>query len=122
MIRTFNDSLINSYLSLDSAFFKINNASDQSDVYFLYEFGVGVFPSVKVGDTMRMHACIDRKARGRKALTAARKAVKWVFNNTSVSRIETKADKTKRNLLCFNALILNRFKEDDQFVYYEVSR
>lgn len=103
-------------------FFKVNGAENYQDVYFLYECGVGLFPSVLDGGTMKMHAVINQGCRGKIAVDAGKKAVTWVFENTDAKRIETKADKKKKHLLFFNSLILERFKEDQDYIYYEVSR
>ena len=75
---------------------------------------------VMKGKEMWMHACC--KKRGRAAVTAAKEVIDWVFRNTAATKIKTRADKTKRHLLIYNALILNRCGEDEKFAYYEVSK
>lgn len=122
MNRTFNASLINLYIADDPAFCKIKNPHEYPDIYFLYEPGVGVFPSVKRGDVMSVHACIRPSRRGKRAVQAAKDCISWIWENTDVKKVRTRAHRDKRHLLIFNALILDRCGEDDTYVYYEVSR
>ncbi len=122
MRRTFDDDLINSFIENDPAFFKIKNAKSFPNIYFLHEKNIGLFLGTLIEDVMRLHACILPSARGKEAIRAGKDCIKWVFDNTKATTIQTKADITKKHLLIFNALLLNRVKVDENYVYYEVLR
>lgn len=83
---------------------------------------VGLFPCVKHGETMSAHAAIPKGVRGKDAYQDGRNLIKWVFKHTDCTKLTTRADKTKKHLLHFNAKLLERTGEDNTFVYYEANK
>lgn len=70
---------------------------------------------------MSAHAAIPKGARGRDALIDGRNLIKWVAENTDCKKLTTRADKTKKHLLHYNAKLLTRTGEDDEYIFYEVN-
>lgn len=120
--RTTDSDLINRYLSDDPAFFRVKDAEKFKHVYFLHAPGIGVFPGILKGAEMHMHACVKPEKRGREAVKAAKQCIEWIFSNTPAQKVTTKAEKSKRHLRMFNALILVKIREDQKYAYYEVCR
>ena len=120
--RTYDADLINSYIADDPAFFRVKDPHDFPNVVFLHCEGVGIFPGIIRGDEFHAHACVIPHSRGRAAVHAVKEGIRWVFENLPVDRITTKADRTKRHLLMFNATCFNRTHADEKYVYYEVRK
>lgn len=120
--RTYDADLINQHIAHDPAFFKIKDPSNFPDVVFLYCPDVGVFPAVIKGRELHAHACVLPNARGKTAVHAVRAGIQWVFDNMPIDTIRTRADRTKRHLIMFNALCFNRVGADDKYIHYEVTR
>ena len=125
MIRIYDRELINSFLSQEDIlpqFFLISgNPEKYQDIYFLLG-DVSLFPCVKKRDEMHCHAAVPKGVRGSAAFKDAKAAIQWVFDNTDCKKVCTKADRNKKHLHHFNGKILNRVSEDDQYIYYEVTR
>lgn len=125
MIRTFDKGLINRILSeadIRAEFPQIKcDPKQYEDIYFLL-CDSGLFCCVKRGEVMSCHAAITKIKRGKQALLDAREMVEWVLTNTDCERVISRADKTKKHLLHFNAKIGTRFDEDKDFIYYEVRK
>ena len=82
----------------------------------------GLFPCLRIGNSMECHAAIPYKHRGKKALEDARGVIKWVFDKTHCLKVVTKCKRSTKNRQAFNAMILNRVNTDDTWVHYEVSK
>jgi hypothetical protein len=125
VIRTFDRDVINSFLSQEDILPEFclikGDPKDFSDIYFMLG-KAGLFPCVKHGKAMSAHAAFPKDARGRDALIDGRNLIKWVFDNTDCKTLTTRADKTKKHLLHYNAKLLKRSGEDGTYIYYEVKR
>lgn len=123
MIRTYDLEVINFYLKQPDILpqFKIAETRHVYDPNFYFMLGnTGLWPCYKQGEVMDCHAAILWKDRGKAAIEEAKELIKWVFSNTDCTKITTRAKKTKKHLLHFNAKILDRCGEDEAYVYYEV--
>lgn len=125
MRRVYDRDLINSYLTQPDIlpeFFTVQGSpEDHQNVFFLLG-KAGLFVCIKTGSAMDCHAAIPKDARGREAYQDAKNLIQWVFANTECKRITTRADKTKKHLLHFNAKILTRTGQDENYVYYEATK
>jgi hypothetical protein len=123
--RIFDSDVINSFLLQDDilpAFCTISGDPKKfPDIYFMLG-KAGLFPCVKHGDVMSAHAAIPKGARGRDAIIDGRNLIKWVFANTDCKKLTTRAYKTQKHLLHYNAKLLDRAGEDDTYIYYEVTK
>lgn len=123
MIRIYDLDVINSYLKqpdiLPEFFIAEPVHIYRLDVFFMLG-NAGLFVCIQKGKDMDCHAAIPHENRGKKAVDDCKALIDWVFTHTACNRVVTRADKTKRHLLVFNAKILTRCGVDDKYVHYEV--
>ena len=121
--RTYDLDLINSYLMqpdiLPEFFIADERHIYNLNLYFLLGRW-GLFPCLRIGNSMECHAAIPYKHRGKKALEDARGVIKWVFEKTMCNRVYSKARKIEKARQRFNAMLLTRCGADETHVFYEV--
>lgn len=90
------------------------------NVFYLYSSGC-LFPSVRHGEILSIHAAIPEKYRGARAVVSAKKVVAWALENLKVDRVVARIVKRRKNVSVFAVQCGFRYSHDcDEYQYYEV--
>ena len=100
MNLTTDETLIRSILEDETVidgFSDGEKVEDLSTAIFLYEEGVGIFPTRITGGVACIHAAIPKKNRGKKALEAAKSAVNMLRTSgyTVIAQVRYNDKKTR---------------------------
>ena len=119
MIRTHDKDLIKSIMTSVDGFDHVVNYYNPNIIY-LYEDGC-LFGCAPTLDFVSCHVAILKESRGKKAVEAGKRAVKWLQDNTGY-RIFARTEKHLKHARIYNNMIgLRRFSENDRFVFYGVN-
>lgn len=84
-----------------------------SKVIYLLENKMNLWSFYSYKDGLKIHANMDESCRGRKAVESAKKAFRWIFENTGFDRIYAKISMTRMDACRVAAWSGMRFMECD---------
>jgi hypothetical protein len=91
------------------------------NVFYLYFDGC-LFPSLIENDCLVMNAAVPKSRRGLRAVSAGKAAIDWVVSNLDVRKVVGKVKKNRKDVMLYITSVgMSRFKEDENYIYYEVS-
>lgn len=95
---------------------------EHKDVYYLYNDGC-LFPSIKMGNILSIHAAIPKSLRGKLAVKAGREVVDWAVNNMGVDDVIASVYKDKKHINLYTKLVGMIYTHSDhEFNYYRAAR
>lgn len=93
---------------------------DHKNAVYLYRNGC-LFPSVKNGQVLSIHAVIPKQYRGKNAVKSAKEAIDWAIKSYGLRVVVARIDKNRKNVNLFARMVgMSHYKTDNLFNYYEI--